>query len=334
MDMKIFALTCGRKNANCEILVKEALNAAHHHGAEVEMVRLLDLDIKPCRICWPCPAMLKGPEGCIHKDDGPFLLDRIMECDGFILAAPVYSLTPPGYLLAIRDRILGPRADVASLNEVKKMGHDPKFEKQGKMYVDERLFKRRVGALISVGGAATRHWTSLGLPVLHTLTFSALINIVDQMDVIKVAEDGAITLREDLLERARRLGRNLVEAYNNPDESKAYLGDDGAVCPVCNTSLMMMYKGQSYVECSVCGIRGEVVVNDGKLDVVFTEKDKEDSRYKYRGLKLHHDEVFEVSKEIEPFIKELPERMSKYKEYDKWILKPPSKEKKVQNSEG
>ena len=323
--MKLFALTCGRKNANCEILVKEALAGADEMGAEVEMVRMLDLDIKSCKICWPCPSMLKGPQACIRKDDGAFLIDKIMDCDAFIIAAPVYTLTPPGYLLAIRDRILGPRVDAFSASKIKKAGLDPKFEKHGKMFTDERLFKKRVGGLISVGGAATPHWVSLGLPLLHTCMFSAQIHVVDQMDVIKVAEDGAVTMRDDLLARARQLGRNLVEAYKNPSEKLHYMGEEGAVCPMCNTSLMMMDKTSSYVECSVCGIRGKVTITDGKIDVFFSEKDQADSRYTLRGLELHDIEVFDVSKELQPFMDELPAKRDKYKAYDKWLVKPPAK---------
>jgi multimeric flavodoxin WrbA len=326
--MKLFALTCGRKNANCEILVKEALAGAEEKGAQVEMARMLDLDIKHCKICWPCPSMLKGPEACIRKDDGAFLLDKIMDSDAFLLAAPVYTLTPPGYLIAIRDRILGPRVDISSLTMIKKAGLDPKFESFGKMFVDERVFKKRVGGLISVGGAATAHWVSLGLPLLHTLMFSALMRFVDQMNVLKVAEDGAVTLREDLLARARQLGRNLVEAYNSPSEETPYLGDEEGICPVCRTNLMMMDRNSNFVECSVCGIRGEVKITDGRIDVSFSKEEQGNSRYKFRGLELHNIEVFDVSKELEPRMPEVRAGMEKYKAYDKWVVKPSGKSAK------
>ena len=42
--MKVLELTCGRKLSNTEILVKEALMGAEEMGAELEIVRLLDLN--------------------------------------------------------------------------------------------------------------------------------------------------------------------------------------------------------------------------------------------------------------------------------------------------
>ena len=46
--MKVLGLTCGRRLSNTEILVKEALMGAEEMGVEVEIVRLMDLSIKPC----------------------------------------------------------------------------------------------------------------------------------------------------------------------------------------------------------------------------------------------------------------------------------------------
>ena len=45
--MKVLGLTCGRKASNTEILVKEALMGAEENGAEAEIVRFMDLNIKP-----------------------------------------------------------------------------------------------------------------------------------------------------------------------------------------------------------------------------------------------------------------------------------------------
>ncbi len=52
--MKVLGLTCGRKMSNTEILVKEALMGAEEMGAKVEIVRLMDLNIKPCTGCNSC----------------------------------------------------------------------------------------------------------------------------------------------------------------------------------------------------------------------------------------------------------------------------------------
>lgn len=322
--MKIFALSCGRRNANCEILVKEALKAAETTGAEVEFARMLDLNIHTCNICWPCPVIMKNVDACIHKDDAAWLYNKLMDCDGFLLAAPCYGLTPPGMLLTIRDRILGPRVDVASLNEAKKTaGVDEKFESFGKMEIDERIFRRKVGAMISVGDATSKHWTSLNLATMQTVMMSAQYNIVDQMEINGIAEDGAITLHEDMLERARELGRNMVKGFEYPEDRKPFLGTEKAVCPVCHQGLMMMEPEDTKVHCAVCGIEGTCSIDEkGNMHVDFTEEAQKDSRLYYHGLLLHHYEVMQVAKELEPKLDLLPENRRAYQVYDRWMVKP------------
>ncbi len=69
--MKFLGLICERKMGNNEILVKEALMGAEELGADVEIVRLMDLHIKPCTGCESSMVrMQKGdPAECIVKDD-------------------------------------------------------------------------------------------------------------------------------------------------------------------------------------------------------------------------------------------------------------------------
>jgi multimeric flavodoxin WrbA len=292
-------------------------------GADVEMIRMLDLDIRHCKICWPAPCLQKGPKACVIKDDAAFLSEKIMDCDGLIISAPVYTLTPPGYLLAIRDRILGPRVDVASFMEAKKMqGTDVRFEQ--KMFIDDRIFKKRVGAFISVGGAPLANWVSLGIPLLHTLAFSLQVEIVDQIQILGVAEDGAIVLQDEALKRARRLGYHVAEAMKKSLEEVKYLGEEPATCPVCHTNLMVVGENSS-IECAVCGIKGDIKVDGGKITVVFSAKEQKKSRLKIEGKRIHHFEVLDVAKALEPFRDQIPVKMGRYKLYKSPVL-PPSKQ--------
>jgi len=64
--MKVLGLACGRKMSNTEILVKEALMGAEETGAEVELVRLMDLNIKPCTGCNSCVIDLFEKAGQVH----------------------------------------------------------------------------------------------------------------------------------------------------------------------------------------------------------------------------------------------------------------------------
>ena len=53
--MKILGLVGSyRRLGNTEVLVKEALMEAQRLGAEVDILRLTDLEIKPCKGCMAC----------------------------------------------------------------------------------------------------------------------------------------------------------------------------------------------------------------------------------------------------------------------------------------
>jgi multimeric flavodoxin WrbA len=131
--------------------MKEALMRAEEMGAEVELVRMVDLDIGYCRQCKNCIWMTKGPGNCVLKDHGVFLYDKIMDSDGLIIGTPIHTWMAPGQLFVIRDRILGPKVDVAFAIEAKEKGTGLFANRP----VEERLFKPRVAAFIADGGAHT-----------------------------------------------------------------------------------------------------------------------------------------------------------------------------------
>ena len=58
--MKILGISGGRKMGNSEILLKEALMGAKEEGADVEFIRMLDMDIRPCKLGLDCePSILR-----------------------------------------------------------------------------------------------------------------------------------------------------------------------------------------------------------------------------------------------------------------------------------
>ena len=74
--MRLLGLSCGRKMQNTEVLVKEAMMAAEDVGAEARMIRLLDLDIKPCKGCTLCArSLMQGGPGEMY-DKGRSALCR------------------------------------------------------------------------------------------------------------------------------------------------------------------------------------------------------------------------------------------------------------------
>jgi multimeric flavodoxin WrbA len=317
--MKVLGLCCGRKMGNSEILVKEALMGTEELGMEVEIVRLLDLKIKPCKGCLTCHQSLRegGSGECVIKDDDLHFLDeRIMECDGLILGVPVYSLTPPGYLKVINDR-MGPSHDVGFRMEANKIriatgrttGKGP----------DERSFKPRTGAFIAVGGSK---WVSMVFPLMHIFAFPLQITIVDQFLLSDTGKPAAVVLNNEALKRARKLGRNVAEAMIKPNKEAKFRGDESGTCPICHSNLLLLGKKTYPVECPVCGIKGTLKIDGDEITVTFSEEEQKRSRLTLTGKLEHWNELERNAAAFmqKSDIDEIPKRLEKYKSYKSYSL--------------
>ena len=110
--MRVLGLCAGNPDGSAEILIKVALGAAAEAGADVALVRLDDLSL---------PTRPVGPAAGAGEDDGGWLWDQLMESDGLIVSAPIYSRTVPGKLKLVADRLSGPAADVAFAESYRSM---------------------------------------------------------------------------------------------------------------------------------------------------------------------------------------------------------------------
>ena len=312
--MKVLGISCGRRLSNTEILVKEALMGAEEAGAEVELVHLHDLNIKPCTGCNSCVIDLFekcGPGRCtIKNDDLPFIDEKIMECDGLILGSPIYEKTPSGQLKCLNDR-MGPSHDQAFRMAAKKMraergittGEGP----------DERAFKPRAASLIAVGGS---EWDTLALPLMHLFTLSMQIEVVDKIVVNWVALPKVVALRDDLLERAHKSGRHVAETLKKPLEEAEYIGQPG-LCPICHSKLLEIRNAEDNYPtiCGICGVRGTLNVVDGKVRFEVPEEEKVHSHMLLSGKFEHLEELANRSLVWPANVDELPKKVAKYKSY-------------------
>jgi len=89
-----------RKGGNTELLVKQALRAAEEEGAQTELIRLADKEIKPCDGCRSC----KIKKDCIKEDDFKPIFEKMVESDGIILSSPVYFGSATPQIKALIDR--------------------------------------------------------------------------------------------------------------------------------------------------------------------------------------------------------------------------------------
>lgn len=314
MGKKILALCAGRRNGNTEIYVKTALKEAVRMGMEAELVRLSDCNLQPCKACNNMVCMYKGPKGCIHKDDAGWLHDKYSECDALILAAPVYDLSPSGIVTVLRDRIWGPRAARTSWALD---GGTPDWALEREI---------RPGALISVGGALTENWTSLGMATLYSCVFPEPIKVIDQMNVYGVADPGEAFMRKDYLRQARHLGQNLAFALMYPDSGwkNEFWGqtEQEEACPGCHQSMLIARPGKDYVECAICGRKGKITMENGGMKFEWPEDPYDRLREigtlnHLREIKYHTEEIYE------PKLEEIQEEYEKFKKDTSFLVKPP-----------
>lgn len=310
--MKVLGISCGRKMSNTEILIKEALMGAKEAGAEIEFIRLQDLEIKPCAGCNACVVDLferSGSGECVLKgDDMAFMDDKILDCDGLILGAPIYEKTPPGHLKNLNDR-MGPSHDIA----FRMISRDTRAAKKidtGKG-PDKRSFKRRVASLIAVGGS---EWDNLALPMLHMFTLSMQIDVVDKMLFNWVALPSIVALHEEKLSRARQSGKHIVNTLNMPVEEATYRGDQG-ICPMCHSKLFEIRncKNGQMAVCSVCGVKGNLSVTESSVKFEIPESERPFSHVTLSGKFKHAEELRDHSLVAHPKMSELPERLKTYK---------------------
>jgi multimeric flavodoxin WrbA len=296
--MKALGLSYGRPNGNSEVLVKEALMEVKKvTGAEVDIVRILDLTIKPCTGCESCMiSMLKGEgKGCHLKDDHmPFLLDKIAESDGIILSAPAYVLMPPGLLIMISNRMIG----------------------SGFAFMNKCMKKPKVSGVITLGGT---DWTNLVLP-LAVLGFPGRAKLVDQMLVEYIPRPAQVVLRDEALARAKKLGNNVGKAMKMSIDKVKYVGDEEEACPLCHSNLLSI-RGKE-VECPICDIRGTIDTSGKKIKVIFSEKELQKTRWGPWGSKRHNDAITENHNIFNENRDLVREKLEKYKDFGK-ISKPP-----------
>jgi len=283
MSVKILGITCGRPNGNCEILTKEALMAAEELGAEVELLRLNDFEIRSCSGCHGChKARPNGLTDCIWDDDFPTFIEHYLDADGVIIATPIYIWRPAGNIRVVADRI-GPTYDVALL--ANKGGDLPDSS------YDKRIFKTRAGAFITVGGTCDPRYASMGMGPMQQFQHSMRLQIVDRLMALESDLPGAVLIHDEYVAKARQIG---IEVYKNcfvPEGKMGYYGEAGT-CPVCHNDMMMVDEGGTAIKCPFCLTVGKLSIDEnGKIVTDFSQADLSHHRNTIAEMSSHGREV-------------------------------------------
>jgi len=103
--MKIVAIIASPRGmqGNTGRLLGEVLAGASAAGAETEVLSLRNLKVMPCVACDICHSTGL----CSISDDYEEIKDKLLACDGFILASPNYIFSVTAQMKALFDRCNG-----------------------------------------------------------------------------------------------------------------------------------------------------------------------------------------------------------------------------------
>lgn len=308
--MKITAITSGRPNQISDKMARIALKGAQESGAEIQLINLMKLDIKPCINCGKCVRKMRDVNFQGHcpleNDDMLWLDDQMLSSDGIIFIAPMFEAMTPGIYRVLCDRI-GPSHDVTFL----KQAYDDRISKGIDPQIDIRFFDRKAAAFIGHGGS---EWSYMGYPTLASPAVSMGMDIVDY---IQIEWNNDWVVNEEKKERVRQLGKNIAEAAMVPSGQRVYRGVDGA-CPVCHCNVFRLDMIGDSATCTLCGIIGRPVLENGKWKLEVDNKEIAHSHIYESGRKKHMDDLKRnaivragidqdaVSREFEPLKEEIP----------------------------
>ena len=89
-----------RRNGNSELALRSFCRAAEDNNISVEMARIQELNLEPCRGCERCAA-----DGiCVVKDKMEPFYDQVATVKGLVLATPVYFGSLSAQLKIFMDR--------------------------------------------------------------------------------------------------------------------------------------------------------------------------------------------------------------------------------------
>lgn len=190
-----------RRMGNCELFAK-AVSANIPVKHTLQLVRLPDLDILPCRGCYACVT-----EGeCRIRDDIHFLIDRIVSADALIIASPVYFLGTHASVKRLLDRAF------SFFSTVEKISKKPCL-------------------LVNTYGMENR----IGTSAQALLTLASFLGLDVKASVsLKAALPGEILATKKNLEWASRLGKLLF--------SKDKKRREGRSCPFCGNDIIRMRR--------------------------------------------------------------------------------------------
>jgi len=209
-----------RRMGNCETIVKAVCRGIGQEH-RLNLLRLTDFDIKPCRACYMC---LFEDRRCPIEDDLEQILDAIADADAVILACPAYFLAPHSGLKRFVDRGLS-------------------FYRRA-----DRLWEKPA---LGIGVAGIKHMEGHTLLGIENF-LKVMLADVKAVEMFYGALPGEILLDKDNIQKARGLGRSLFKPAPGPAQPSCslcggttfrFLGRDKVRCMLCSNTGKIDFSG-------------------------------------------------------------------------------------------
>ena len=314
--MKVLGLSAGTLNGANDSLCKEALMAAKDAGAEIEFINITKLDIKHCTGCKACVMGLFGGKGnaCVLKDDMQWLIDKMLDADGIIYAAPIFEKCGPGIHHTLMDRF-GPRMDRGNLMIAQKIA-----EEHGGKPVDPRYLKEKVISFMGIGGS---DWATRIQCDFATLALTPKWTVIDNQ---LFSWSLSILMNDEAIAKAHQMGADLAAAAQKIADgtfqpahgiyNEDYKGPEG-VCPYCH-SMNFYLEPSGKATCCLCGTEGVIKNVDGKYVFEFdAEKWIPHAHDSISGKFIHGDDIMRNEGEARALMAtdEAKARKQKYRDF-------------------
>jgi multimeric flavodoxin WrbA len=143
--MKVLILNGSpRVNGNTTLALSQIVEVFEENGVEVDMVQVGNMNIRGCIACAACH---NGRDNCVIDDIVNKLAPRFKECDGMIIASPVYYASANATLIACLDRLF----------------YSTKFDKR--MKVGASVVVARRGGCSATFDQLNKYFTISGMPI-------------------------------------------------------------------------------------------------------------------------------------------------------------------------
>lgn len=270
-----------RKLGNSELFIKE-LYRQLPQGWELKLIRLPELDIRPCLACYQC---LFGEMKCPQRDDFPLALQALIQSDAYVVAAPTYLLGANASLKRFLDRGLS-------------------FYGQ----LDGLWGKPAVGVAIA-GIEGMEGYAKLGVDSFIKLTMGDFRGSA----VVYGALPGEIFLQRGGRETAGQLAEELVKSEQSANRNNTAV----PVCPTCGGDTFR-FLPDGGLRCMLCSSSGTYDWKEERLRID-TKPGDHPLFLSYESVKRHADWLREMKDKFMARRKELKAVTQGHTQVGSWV---------------